>query len=142
MELMKTLTALTLSAAIAPGLALSTAAFADDRSQKRADAEERAGEHFMTRKPAGAHYAGDVIGATVKHRQSGDKIGEIQDLVIGGDGRVLGAVVKTGGFLGLGGQEVSLGWKHMKHTMDDDDHVFYVNVKKETLKKAQEHKRD
>jgi len=142
MKLTRQLTALSLAIAIAPALAMSTTAFADDRSSKRADTEQRAGEHFMSRKPAGALYAEDVIGTTVKHRQSGDDVGEIQDLIISDKGRVVAVVVTTGGFLGLGGQDVSLAWDRLNHAIEDDESVFYVNINKETLKKAPEYKRD
>lgn len=144
---MKKIVALTLAAAIVPVLALGTTAFAQDQSgeqgtdEQHAD-EQRTGEQFMSRKPAGALYADDVIGKTVKLRQSGDEIGEIGDLVIGNDGRIIAAVVTTGSFLGLGGQEVSVGWDHMEHSMEDDDSVFYVNMDEEALQNAPEHERD
>jgi len=147
---MKKLTALTLSAAIVPVLALGTVAFADEVSEgeqvdehgmEQAD-EPRAGEQFLSHTPAGAMYSDDVIGKTVKQRQSGEDIGEIADLVIGEDGRILGAVITTGGFLGLGGQDVGVGWDHMEHAMEDDDSVFYVDMDEETLQNAPEHARD
>ncbi|MBF8221820.1 PRC-barrel domain-containing protein [Halomonas sp. 328] len=148
---MKKLTALILSATLAPALALGTVALAEeyggtqaerqDVSEQRAD-KQRADDQFMDRTPVGALYAADVIGKTVRHRQSGDDIGEIQDLIIGEDGRILGAVVKTGGFLGLGGQDVSLGWDHLEHTMGDDESMFYVDMDEEMLRNAPEHERD
>jgi hypothetical protein len=196
--IMKKLTALTLSAAMVPALALGTVAFAsqstegtqadeqgiDDQGMERAgeqddelrsgeqDSEEwgseeqggdewgseeqageegdqeqlsgqqGSGEQFMSRKPAGALYGDDVIGKSVKLRSSGDDIGEIEDLVIGEDGRVLGAVVTTGGFLGLGGQEIGVGWDHMQHSMEEDDSVFYVDMDEESLQNAPELERD
>ena len=144
---MKKLTALTLSAAIVPALALGTAAFAQDRDdmhgdEQRAGDEQRTGEQFMSHKPIGALYGDDVIGKTVKHRASGDDVGEIQDLVIGEDGRIIGVVVTTGGFLGLGGKDVGLGWDHLEHTMGDDELVFYTDMHEETLQNAPEYERD
>jgi len=163
---MKKLTALTLAAALVPALALGTAAFAQEQGGEPADhegigeeqadeqrddalrddelraGEQRDDEQFMSRKPAGALYTDGVIGKTVKHRESGDNVGEIKDLIIGDDGRVLGAVITTGGFLGLGGQDVSLGWDHLERVMEDDRSVFYVDMDKETLRNAPEHERD
>ena len=153
---MKKLSTLILSATIIPAFALGTAAFAQEHAgtqtdqqgigeqradEQRAD-EQRAGEHFMSRKPVGALYADDVIGKTVKHRQTGDDVGKIGDLVIGEDGRILGVVVQTGGFLGLGGQDVSLGWEYLEHTVEDDGSAFYVNMDEDTLRSAPEHERD
>ncbi len=143
---MKKLTALTLSAAIVPALVLGTAAFAEDRDDMHDDdmqAEaEHAGEQYMSGKPAGAFYADDVIGKTVKHRASDEDVGEIEDLVIGEDGSILGVVISTGGFLGLGGQDVGLGWDQLQHTMEDDEYVFYVYMDEETLRNAPEYERD
>ncbi|MCC5860202.1 MAG: PRC-barrel domain-containing protein [Ectothiorhodospiraceae bacterium] len=169
---MKKLTSLILSAAIAPTLALSTAAFAQDaagmeragdkqgageqysgdqRAEQQYSGDQRAeqqrsGEHpadqqYISRKPAGALYADDVIGKTVKHRASGDDVGKIQNLIIGEDGRIVGVVIKSGGFLGLGGQEVGLGWNHLEHTIGDDKSVFYTDMDEDSLKNAPEYER-
>ncbi|APX93912.1 hypothetical protein BWR19_13735 [Halomonas sp. 1513] len=159
---MKKLTMLFLSAAIVPAFALSTVAIAQDSDETRENAEQRddqqrgdeqradqrnddghqAGEQFMTRKPAGAIYADDMIGKDVKNRGSGDEIGEVQDLVIGEDGRIVGVVVTTGTILGLGGQEVSLNWDQLDHTIENDESVFYVDIDEDTLKNAPEHERN
>lgn len=166
MKVIKTLSALTLTAAMVPALALGTAALADEQGtyqqrgaeqqhgaeQQRDTAEQRAGmqrageqeagEPFMSSKPTGAFYADDVIGKTVKQRQSDEDIGKIQDLLIGDDGRILGAVVTSGTFLGLGGRDVALGWDHLEHSMEDDDSVFYTDMDEETLKNAPEYERE
>ncbi|WP_181422019.1 PRC-barrel domain-containing protein [Halomonas sp. LBP4] len=145
---MKKLTALILSAAIVPALALSTAAMAEDHVEMQPDTkqhvdEQRTGEQQMSGKPAGAFYADDVIGNTVKHRSSDEDVGKIQDLIIGEDGRIVGVVVKTGGFLGLGGQDIGLGWDHIEHTMEDDESVFYTdNIDEETLRSSPKYERD
>ncbi len=156
MKMIKTLIALTFSAALVPALALGTTAFAQDQrdvqgdqqqageqrsGEQRAD-QQRAAEQFMSRKPAGALYADDVIGKTVKHRGSGDDVGEIQDLIIGEDGRIVGVVIKSGGFLGLGGQNVGLGWNHIEHAVEDDESVFYTDMDKKTLRSAAKYERN
>ena len=104
--------------------------------------QERAGEQYMSGKPAGAFYADEVIGNNVKHRGTDEDVGVIQDLVIGEDGRILGVVVTTGGFLGLGGQDVGLGWDHIEHSRENDESVFYTDMDEETLKNAPEYERD
>ncbi len=167
MKLMSKLPALTLAAAIVPALALSTTVFAEDRSGMEADAEQRggeqgaygesageqragdrlageqdAGEQYLSAKPEGSFYSDEMIGKTVKHRGSDEDVGEISDLVIGDDGRIVGVVVTTGTFLGLGGQEVGLGWDQIEHSMEDDESVFFVDMDEETLRNAPEHKRE
>ena len=144
---MKKLTALIFSAALAPALALSTAALAEDRDDdmlggEQRGGQERAGEQHLSGKPAGAFYADDIIGNNVKHRGSDEDVGTVQDLIIGDDGRVVGVVIKSGGFLGLGGQNVGLGWDHIQHTQEDDESVLYTDMDKETLQNAPEYERD
>ena len=104
--------------------------------------DDQRDEEFMSNKPAGALYADDLIGKNVKHRQTGDNVGEITDLIIGEDGRIAGVVVTTGTFLGLGGQEVSMSWDQLQHSMEDDDSVFYTDMDEDSLKNAPEYNRD
>jgi hypothetical protein len=146
---MKKLSVLVLSAAIIPAWALSTAAIAEDRDDVQPYGEQHTGdqhieEHHagMVGMPAGAFYADNVIGRTIKHRTSDEDVGEIEDLVIGADGRLIGVVVKTGGFLGLGGQDVGLGWDHLEHTLEDDESVFYTDIDEETLRNSPVYERD
>ncbi len=142
MKLMNKLPALTLAAAIAPALALSTTVFAEEHGAMEGDAMERGGEQYFSAKPEGSFYADEVIGQTVKHRQSDEDVGEITDLVIGDDGRIVGVVITTGTFLGLGGQEVGLGWDQIERSMEDDESVFFVDMDEEALRNAPEHKRE
>ena len=114
----------------------------EQRAGDAQDDDQRAGEQFMSSKPAGALYADDVIGKTVKLRQYDNDLGTIDDLLIGDDGRILGAVITTDGFLGLGGRDLSLGWDHLEHDMEDDDAVFYTDIDEDTLKNAPEHERE
>ncbi|NYS62019.1 PRC-barrel domain-containing protein [Vreelandella salicampi] len=134
---MKKLKTFILSAAIAPAFALSTTAMAEND-----DAMKENGEQLMSSKPTGAFYADDVIGEAIKHRSSEEMIGEVQDLIIGEDGRIIGVVVKTSGFLGLGGQEAGINWEHIERTMEDDEAVLYTEIEEEALREAPEFERD
>ena len=142
MSMMKTLTALTLSAAIVPALALSTGAFAAESDDMQADAMEHSSEQYMSSKPVGAFYADEIIGKTVRHRGSDQDVGQIQDLVVGSDGSIVGVVLTTSNFLGLGGQEVGLGWSQLEHSMEEDQSVFYVDMDEESLRNAPELQRE
>ncbi|WP_208297028.1 PRC-barrel domain-containing protein [Halospina denitrificans] len=151
---MKNLTALTLSAALVPALALSTAAFAEsddgmqmqdqERSseQQRSGMQQSSGEKYLSGKPAGGSYADELIGQSVKHRESGEEIGQIQDLVIGKDGNIAGVVLSTGSFLGLGGQKVGLAWDQLQQSQEENESVFYVDMDEETLRNAPEFRSD
>lgn len=163
---MRKLTALIFAAAIVPAMALSTAAFAEEsedmRAGEQAEGEQRTGEQAageqrsgepgtgeqaagkqqLSSRPAGALHADDVIGETLKHRGSGEDVGEIQDLVIGKDGRVVGVVVKTGGFLGLGGQNIGLGWDDIEQATEENESTFYTDMNAETLRNAPDYERE
>ncbi|MGJ7460378.1 PRC-barrel domain-containing protein [Halomonas sp. MA07-2] len=142
------------SAIIVPTLALGTAVIADDRDDVDPFSEHRTGgqptgdQHIeeqragMVGRPAGAFYIDNVIGKTLKHRESDEDVGEIEDLLIGEDGRIIGIVVTTGTFLGLGGQDVGLSWDRIVHILEDDEPVFYTDVDEESLRNSPEFVRD
>lgn len=144
---MKKLAILILSAAIAPAFALSTAAIAENHDNEQADDQKSAsmqgtGEAQLSGKPSGAFYATDVIGNNVKHRGTDENIGEINDLIIGNDGHIVGVVVTTSGFLGLGGQDAGLDWDRIEHSMEDDESMFYTDIDEEALRNSPKYERD
>ncbi|GHE20816.1 PRC-barrel domain-containing protein [Halomonas urumqiensis] len=159
---MKKLTALILSAAFVPALALSTAVVAENHDDMQTETEHSPGEQNGEKQrngdwnsdkqhaneaqlsgvPSGAFYATDVIGNNVIHRGSDEDVGEINDLIIGEDGRIVGVVVTTSGFLGLGGQDAGLSWDQIEHTMEDDESVFYTDMDEEMLKNSPKFERD
>jgi sporulation protein YlmC with PRC-barrel domain len=51
--------------------------------------------------------ASKLIGTKV-HNESGDKIGEIDDLIVSTDGKLTVAIVEVGGFLGVGKHRVAI----------------------------------
>ena len=131
---------LVLVAGMVLALGLSAGAFAEYRGDDQA--ERHAGAEYMSEKPAGAMHSRDLIGKKITHRATGEDVGEIRDLVISDDGRLVGVVVETGGFLGLGGQDVGLGWEHVEHTMEDGQSMFFVDIDEETLRNAPRYERD
>lgn len=76
--------------------------------------------------------ASDVIGMTVRN-SANDKIGEVDDLVIGGN-RIL-AVISVGGFLGIGKHLVAIPYNELKVAQVNNgrDYVYY-NATKDQLK--------
>ncbi len=155
--MMKKLNAIALSALLLPALSLGSVAFAGDRNggDRQADGQpaqvqqvdRQAGgqaeqQRYISHKPAGAFHADELIGSKVKHRGSGEDIGTVQDLIIGDDGQVVGVVLTTGGFLGLGGQDVALSWGQLEHAREDDESVFYVDMEEDALRNAPEYEKD
>ncbi len=160
--MMKKITALILSAAIAPAFVLSSSAFAESHDNTEIDAEhpakeqqagmesankdnadrQRAGKPQFDVKPSGAIYATDIIGNNIKHRNSDEDVGEVQDLLIGKDGSVVGVVVETSGFLGLGGQSAGLGWDYIEYGMEEDELMLYTDIEEEALRNSPKYERD
>lgn len=59
--------------------------------------------------------AGKLIGQSVE-TPAGDRIGEVEAVNIGTDGRVSNVIVGVGGFLGVGERDVALSWKDLQIT--------------------------
>lgn len=71
---------------------------------------------MATQRP-GDHLTSQIVGRYV-HSKSGEKVGDVNDLVVDASGRVTGVVVGVGGFLGVGEKNVALPWSAM--TMGTD----------------------
>jgi sporulation protein YlmC with PRC-barrel domain len=77
-----------------------------------------------------------LIGANVKNA-AGENIGEINDVIIGQDGRLHAVVVGVGGFLGIGEREVAMSFNQLQLTRDSNDNpAVATTVTKETLEQA------
>jgi hypothetical protein len=66
------------------------------------------GETFVTVPPTGAWRVADLVGKDVYGADNED-IGEINDVIVGQDGRVIAVIVGVGGFLGIGEKNVAVG---------------------------------
>jgi sporulation protein YlmC with PRC-barrel domain len=64
-------------------------------------------------KSHGSWRSSKLVGATV-YNDRGDSIGTIDDLLVGDDGRVSGAVISVGGFLGLGSKLVEVPFSQLR----------------------------
>ena len=75
----------------------------------------------------------DFIGTTV-YGADDAKVGEIGDVVLGGDKKVDAVVVDVGGFLGMGEKEVAVGLEKLKFLADKDGNRYlYTNFTKAQL---------
>jgi sporulation protein YlmC with PRC-barrel domain len=95
---------------------------------------------FIGMQSADQMLASNLIGMSV--RGAGDEsIGEINDVVLARDGRVVGAVIGVGGFLGIGEKDVAVPFQmiEMVRGPDTSDHVV-VRKTKDELKAAPEFK--
>jgi sporulation protein YlmC with PRC-barrel domain len=66
-----------------------------------------------------AHRVSKIIGSDVRNR-AGEKIGDIRDIVVDGNGVIKLAIVSTGGFLGVGDRLHAVPWDLMTLGPKDD----------------------
>lgn len=77
--------------------------------------------------PLGANASSDwrasmLIGASLTNTLD-ESVGTIEDVVIDGDGKVVGVLVGVGGFLGLGETTVPIGFRHLAVTRIGPDQL-------------------
>ena len=94
---------------------------------------------FITQQAASQKSAERLIGMSVKSTNDED-IGEVTDLILDDQNRVIGAVVSVGGFLGIGEKNVGVSWNEMQIREDGDQPVATVNLTKDQLTNAPEFK--
>ncbi len=85
--------------------------------------------------------ADNLIGMEVRNPQD-EKVGEIEDLVLDSDMKVVGVVVSVGGFLGMGKHDVALSRDQVQIAASGDKNarVATVSMTKDQLKAAPEFK--
>jgi hypothetical protein len=109
---------------IASAMAAGTPSTTTDRSA----ADTTAGVAVAA--PLGKAEAGKLIGQSVE-TPSGDRIGEVEAVNIGTDGKVTNVIVGVGGFLGVGERDVALSWKDLQIT--DNGAKVVTNLTKPRL---------
>ncbi len=115
---------------------------AQARDQQAGDMEKNPSaqeEAHITGKPEGGYSADELIGETVKNRQTDEDVGKVSDLVIDQDGKVVAVVISTGGMLGIGEKDVAVAWDRIERTVEDDDVSLYLDMDEDALKAAPEY---
>ncbi len=79
-----------------------------------------------------SHRISMIIGSEVRNK-SGEKIGDIRDLMVDGNGTIKLAIVSTGGFLGVGDKFHAVPWDLLA-LGPKDDHI--VDIDKTRLQAA------
>jgi len=74
-------------------------------------------DHIFVRPEKGQHLALELLGRTVVNQQ-GEFLGEVEDLVIDPNGRIVGVVMTRGGFFGFGAHKVAIRWSQVS-SIDD-----------------------
>ena len=84
----------------------------------------------------GDHLTSEIVGRNV-YSKTGEKIGDVNDLLVDGSGKVTGVVIGVGGFLGVGEKAVALPYAALTTTLDDKgERRLTVDVTKDALQKA------
>ncbi|MER8699336.1 PRC-barrel domain-containing protein [Mesorhizobium sp. M0768] len=87
----------------------------------------------LTEMPIGEIRAEDLVGTTV-YGANDVNVGEIGDIVLGGDKKVDAVIIDVGGFLGIGEKEVAVGMDNLKFMTDKNGKRYlYTNFTKEQL---------
>jgi sporulation protein YlmC with PRC-barrel domain len=80
--------------------------------------------------------ASKLIGATVVNTAN-ETVGDINDIILGKDGKVAAVVVGVGGFLGMGEREVAVNFDSIRKSRDSNNNlVLTMNATKDSLKGA------
>lgn len=102
----------------------------DPAMQNPATAEQRMVTH------ADGNLASNIIGEAVYNGTSDDaeRIGEVNDIVIGSDGSIEALVIGVGGFLGIGEKDVAIEYDLASWVDRDDDRWIVVETTADALK--------
>lgn len=116
------------SIAVAAGTVLiSTAAFAQSIAAGHAQ--------LMTSVPSSSRTVTDWYKQTV-YDPSNNKIGEINDVLVGPNGQVEAVIVGVGGFLGAGEKDVAVNFSSIKESVKDNKSYLTMDTTKDALKGA------
>lgn len=101
---------------------------------------ERSAGTFTSAQSADEWRSSKVIGLTV-YNQANEKIGDVNDLILGPDGKIASAVIGVGGFLGMGEKLVAVAFSDLQLNRDADGAMrVTVNSTKEALESAPDFK--
>jgi hypothetical protein len=125
----------TASFALAALLLAAPAAFAQTTTVDKPAVSATADGQFYTHQ-AGEMRASKLIGSKVTN-PANESVGEINDVVLGRDGKVAAVIIGVGGFLGMGERDVAISYSGLKFAKDSSNRdVITVNATKDQLKAA------
>ncbi len=82
----------------------------------------------------------DLMGKAV-YNTTNERIGEIEDLVLGTDGRVHAVIIGVGGFLGMGERKVAISYPRLQMMRESNGTMrSVVNASRDVLRDAPEFK--
>lgn len=126
-----------LAAMSVPALAQDTTTPASPSVQPAAPSA--AGESTVAKSLSDDISASKLINESVKNAAN-ESIGDINDVLIGSDGKVAAVIVGVGGFLGMGEKDVALPFEQLMFAKDADGNLSVsTSMTKESLQSAPEY---
>lgn len=115
----------------------ATAPMAADRA-----AAERRDRATLQMTEATAISAGDLTGRAV-YDAADNNVGEVNDVILGKDGKIDAVVIDVGGFLGIGEKPVALAFEDLEFRRDGDGTLYvYSKFSQAQLEAAPEYAKD
>jgi hypothetical protein len=90
---------------------------------------------FVATQAPGEQSTSSIIGLNVENR-AGDKLGDINYLVLDNSGKVSTVVIGVGGFLGVGTKNVGIPYSELTFSTKDGHQIATVDATKESLASA------
>jgi sporulation protein YlmC with PRC-barrel domain len=130
--------------AVEPGASPSSSAEAAPQSIEPAapkTAEAAGGTQFLLKQESGDYLASNLIGKSVYNSQD-EVIGDINDLVSDESGKIVGVLLGSGGFLGIGEKDVAIRFEELKLARDENNDIKVIaNLDQETLASAPDYEK-
>ena len=81
-----------------------------------------------------------VIGKAVRSEAGDEDMGQIVDVLVGGNGQARAAVIDFGGFLGVGSRKVAVDWKALNFATSIKSGSVKVSLTRDQIRQSPEYK--
>ncbi len=95
---------------------------------------------YLESPPAKGMAASDLIGTDLKTSDD-ETVGQIGDLIIDQDGRVVAVLVNAGGFLAMGEKQVAIHWNAIKMSGNPEDRDLRLDMTRDDLQSAPDYEK-
>ncbi|MBF0375725.1 MAG: PRC-barrel domain-containing protein, partial [Alphaproteobacteria bacterium] len=83
--------------------------------------------------------AAELIGKRVVG-PGGERLGEIEDVLVDDSGKPQAAIIERGGFLGIGAKQIAIAWPEL--SLSDDQQNVVVNMTEDQIAQAPEYEQE
>lgn len=96
-------------------------------------------QHRSSRHLTSGFYAADLIGHKVQNRRSDKGVGEVSNLVIDKDGKVVAILVNREAANNAGKRDVAIGWEQMDRVVADGEITLFIDMDETALEALPEY---